>query len=184
MQFQGLHAKSFRTRKNSPDGNATMPRWFLCLWWVCQQRLVHDCNHTQLMNQNSIATKKCQKMQWKYRDWRLPSCVNKEIHFNISILEIKLDLWINVNTDSIMRTEYCGEQQLWKRTKLLCFNIFHCTKQRSIQRLIHCYQNCAHLCRQLWSRPGGNRAPVCIVSLIVFCIPCSIYWVPKGSKRI
>ena len=32
VQFQGLRAKTFRTRKNFPDGNATMPRWFLCLW--------------------------------------------------------------------------------------------------------------------------------------------------------
>ena len=31
VQFQGLRAKTFRTRKNFPDGNATMPRWFLGL---------------------------------------------------------------------------------------------------------------------------------------------------------
>ena len=31
VQFQGLRAKTFRTRKNFPDGNATMPRWFLRL---------------------------------------------------------------------------------------------------------------------------------------------------------
>ena len=31
VQFQWLRAKTFRTRKNFPDGNATMPRWFLCL---------------------------------------------------------------------------------------------------------------------------------------------------------
>ena len=29
VHFQGLRAKTFRTRKNFPDGNATMPRWFL-----------------------------------------------------------------------------------------------------------------------------------------------------------
>ena len=34
VQFQWLRAKTFRTRKNFPDGNATMPRWFLCLWNV------------------------------------------------------------------------------------------------------------------------------------------------------
>ena len=31
VQFQGLRAKTFRMRKNFPDGNATMPLWFLCL---------------------------------------------------------------------------------------------------------------------------------------------------------
>ena len=31
VQFQGLRAKTFRTRKNFLDGNATMPRWFLRL---------------------------------------------------------------------------------------------------------------------------------------------------------
>ena len=31
VPFQGLRAKTFRTRKNFPHGNAMMPRWFLCL---------------------------------------------------------------------------------------------------------------------------------------------------------
>ena len=31
VQFQGFRAKTFWTRKNFPDGNATMPRRFLCL---------------------------------------------------------------------------------------------------------------------------------------------------------
>ena len=34
LQFQGLRAKTFRTRKNFPDGNAMMPRWFLGLCLV------------------------------------------------------------------------------------------------------------------------------------------------------
>ena len=34
LQFQGLRAKTFRMRKNFPDGNATMPRWFLCLCFL------------------------------------------------------------------------------------------------------------------------------------------------------
>ena len=29
MQFQGLRAKTFQMRKNFPDGNTTMPWWFL-----------------------------------------------------------------------------------------------------------------------------------------------------------
>ena len=31
VQFQGLQAKTLRMRKNFPNGNARMPRWFLCL---------------------------------------------------------------------------------------------------------------------------------------------------------
>ena len=31
VQFQGLRAKTFRTRKNFPDGNATLPPRFLGL---------------------------------------------------------------------------------------------------------------------------------------------------------
>ena len=30
-KYPGLRAKTFRTRKNFLDGNATMPRWFLGL---------------------------------------------------------------------------------------------------------------------------------------------------------
>ena len=35
VQFQGLRAKTFRTRKNFPGGNATLPPRFLRLWAVC-----------------------------------------------------------------------------------------------------------------------------------------------------
>ena len=37
VQFQGLRAKTFRTRKNFLDCTAAMPWWFLCLWsqpWI------------------------------------------------------------------------------------------------------------------------------------------------------
>ena len=32
VKCQGLRAKTFPTRKNFPDGIATMSQWFLCLW--------------------------------------------------------------------------------------------------------------------------------------------------------
>ena len=59
VQFQGLRAKTFRTRKNFLDGNATMPRWFLCLWsqpwivrgwgWLCWRwRKIKGCQRWSL----------------------------------------------------------------------------------------------------------------------------------------
>ena len=122
--------------------------------------------------------------------WRLSRCVNKELHFNISIFEIKLDLWINVNTDSIMRTEYCGEQQLWKEendcvlTYLICINRI---KNKGAYKYKYKYivTKIARICVGSYEVGQGEIELQSVLSLLLyFVLNISIYWVPKGSKRV
>ena len=94
----------------------------------------------------------------------------------------------SISTYQYLRSSWTFES-IWTQTALWGRNIvennnsekeendrmIELNKLRSIQRLIHRYQNCAHLCRQLWSRPGGIRAPVCIVSLIIVMV-LAVQW--------
>ena len=56
-------AISWVTRKNFPDGNATMPRWFLCLWQTyCSVCSALGAINTKLINHYSIFSGNLQRL--------------------------------------------------------------------------------------------------------------------------
>ena len=72
VQFQGLRAKTFWMRKKFPDGNATMPRWFLGLWDQASHGNALETPHSHILKREK------NWLKMRYKKWNLGFIYNKK----------------------------------------------------------------------------------------------------------